>query len=210
MKQLFETAPGARVLAIGAHPDDIEIGTGGLVARLARHGAQVVMAVVSVPNHTEERLAEAARGAQILGAQLRVIFAGELCRVEDVPMYTLVSRLDELIAEKTPDLVITHSAHDLHWDHRLVHHATVSALRRTACDLIAFTSSPEMSAQPRSTGECFADIGETIEKKLQAIGAHGTQLPKLDLESTRDRARALGRISGVQYAESFEVLRIRI
>lgn len=62
-------------------------------------------------------------------------------------MYRLVGLLDGLIDRVRPDLVITHSKADLHWDHRLVHNATVSALRRTACDLLSFMSSPEMNAQ---------------------------------------------------------------
>jgi len=109
-----------------------------------------------------------------------------------------------------PDLVITHSAHDLHWDHSLVNRAVVSALRRTPCDLLAFLSSPEMNAQARAIGQCFADISTSIEMKIQAISAHKSQLPKLDLESSRDLARAMGRISGYQYAEAYEALRVRI
>jgi LmbE family N-acetylglucosaminyl deacetylase len=210
VKRLFETISGARVLALGAHPDDIELGAGGLLARLAQHGAGVTMAVVSVPNNNDARTKEAEAGARILGARSVVLWGGEPCRVEDVPMHRLVARLDQLVAELTPHLVITHSAVDLHWDHRLVHHATISSLRRTPCDLLAYLSSPEMNAHARSIGQCFADISETIDLKLQAIGAHATQVDggKFDLEATRDLARAMGRISGVQYAESYDVLRM--
>ena len=58
-----------------------------------------------------------------------------------------------LIGDVRPDLVITHSANDLHWDHGLVNRATVSALRRTPCDLLAYLSSPEMNAQSPYTVE---------------------------------------------------------
>jgi LmbE family N-acetylglucosaminyl deacetylase len=166
--------------------------------------------VVSVPSQTESRLAEAAEGARTLGAQLAVLYASEPCRVEDVPMHRLVARFDGLVAELRPDLVITHNARDLHWDHRLVHHATVSSLRRTPCDLLSFMSSPEMNAHSHSIGQCFADVTETIDQKIAAIAAHATQIPKVELESARDLARAMGRISGVPYAEAFEVLRMRI
>jgi len=67
-----------------------------------------------------------------------------------------------------------------------------------------------MNAQSRAIGQCFADITDTIETKINAIGAHKSQVPKLDLESSRDLARAMGRISGYQYAESYEALRVRI
>ena len=67
-----------------------------------------------------------------------------------------------------------------------------------------------MNTQTRSLGQCFADISETIDTKIAAISAHRTQLPKLDLDSSRDLARAIGRMSGFSYAEAYEVLRVRV
>jgi LmbE family N-acetylglucosaminyl deacetylase len=201
---------GGRVLAFGAHPDDLEVGAGGLLARLSAEGADVTMAIVSIPNHAEQRRAEASAGAEVIGAELFVLYEDRPARVEDIPMHELVRRFDQIVGDVRPDLVITHSAHDLHWDHSLVNRATVSALRRTPCDLLAFLSSPEMNAQARAIGQCFADITTSLETKIAAISAHASQLPKLDLESSRDLARAMGRISGYQYAEAYEVLRVRV
>lgn len=201
---------GGKVLAFGAHPDDLEVGAGGLLARLADEGASITMAIVSVPNQTEQRMTEAREGARIIGADLFLLYDEKPCRVEDIPMHELVRRFDNIVGDVRPDLVITHSAHDLHWDHGLVNRATVSALRRTPCDLLAFLSSPEMNAQSRSIGQCFADISSTIDIKIDAISAHKSQLPRLDLESSRDLARAMGRISGYAFAECYEVLRVRI
>jgi LmbE family N-acetylglucosaminyl deacetylase len=209
MNRLLEEK-GGRVLAFGAHPDDLEVGAGGLLARLAAEGAKVTMAVVSIPNNTEQRKAEAIAGADLIDADLFILYEDKPCRVEDIPMHELVRRFDTIVGDTRPDLVITHSAHDLHWDHGLVNRATVSALRRTPCDLLAFLSSPEMNAQSRSIGQCFADISKSIETKLKAISAHQSQCSKLGLESSRDMARAMGRISGYEYAEAYEVLRVRI
>jgi LmbE family N-acetylglucosaminyl deacetylase len=197
------------VVAFGAHPDDIEVGAGGTVARLARAGGQVTMVVVCVPAQVEERLAEAVKGADILGATSRVLFSQQ-SRVEDIPMHELVRSMDEVVRELQPDLVLVHSASDLHWDHGLVNRAAISALRRTPSNLLAFTSSYELNAQSRAMGQCFVDVTQTIGSKMAAISAHVTQLTKLDLEGARDLARAMGRISGFAYAEVFEVLRMRI
>jgi N-acetylglucosamine malate deacetylase 1 len=199
-----------RVLAFGAHPDDLEVGAGGLLARLSDEGADVTMAVVSIPNQNEQRRKEAHAGASIVDAEVFILFDEKPCRVEDIPMHELVRRFDQIVGDVRPDLVITHSAFDLHWDHGLVNRATVSALRRTPCDLLAFLSSPEMNAQARAVGQCFADITKTIDTKISAISAHASQVAKLDLESSRDLARAMGRISGYEYAEAYEVLRMRI
>jgi LmbE family N-acetylglucosaminyl deacetylase len=200
---------GGRVLAFGAHPDDLEVGAGGLLARLSEQGADVTLAIVSIPNEPERRRAEAQAAADLLDANLFVLH-DKPCRVEDIAMHELVRRFDQLIGDVRPDLVITHSANDLHWDHGLVNRATVSALRRTPCDLLAYLSSPEMNAQSRSLGNCFADITGHVDTKLAAIACHGSQLVRLDLESSRDLARAMGRISGYEYAECYEVLRVRI
>jgi len=208
MNRLFEDS--GRVLAFGAHPDDLEVGAGGLLARLVEEGAAVTMAVVSIPYDHERRRAEAEAGAKVIGGKLRFVYDEKPSRVEDIPMHELVRRMDQLVADVRPDLVITHSMHDLHWDHGLVNRATVSALRRTPCDLLAFLSSPEMNAQSRAFGQCFADISKSIDTKIEAIGAHRSQVEKLDLESSRDLARAMGRISGYRYAEAYEVLRVRV
>lgn len=208
MNRLFEDS--GRVLAFGAHPDDIEVGAGGLLARLVEEGANVTMCVVSIPNNMDVRRNEAMAGAAAIGAQLRFLFDEKQTRVEDISMHELVRRMDQLVADTRPDLVVTHCQNDLHWDHGLVHRATVSALRRTPCDLLAFVSSPEMNAQIRGYGNCFADVTKTIETKLRAISAHKSQLPHLDVDSSRDLARAMGRLAGHDFAEAFEVLRVRI
>jgi LmbE family N-acetylglucosaminyl deacetylase len=209
MNRILE-ATGGRVLALGAHPDDLELGAGGLLARLSAQGAEVTMAIVSIPSQTMERLAEAHAAAAVIDADLRVVYGEAPCRVEEIPMHELVRRFDQLVGDVRPDLVITHSASDLHWDHGLVNRATLSALRRTPCDLLAFLSSPEMNAQARAIGNCFADITDYVDTKLAAIACHTSQLAKLDLESSRDLARGIGRISGYGYAEAYEALRIRI
>jgi len=201
----------SRVLAFGAHPDDLEVGAGGLLARLVEEGADVVGAVVSVPSLLEARMREAEAGAAVLGFKLVVLNPGRPCRVEDIQMYELVRQMDAMVGDVRPDLVITHSAHDLHWDHGLVSRATVSALRRWPCDLLAYLSSYEMNAQlsSRAMGPCFADVTRTIDKKVRAIAAHPSQLAHVDVESSRDLARAMGRLAGVEYAEAYEVLRLR-
>jgi len=209
MNRLLEEK-GGRVLAFGAHPDDLEVGAGGLLARLSEEGAEVTLAIVSVPNSIEQRKAEARAAADLIDANVVFIYDEKPSRVEDIPMHELVRRFDQVVGDVRPDLVITHSAHDLHWDHGLVNRATVSALRRTPCDLLAYLSSPEMNAQSRSFGNCFADITGFVDTKLAAIACHKSQLPKLDLDSSRDLARAMGRISGFGDAEVYETLRVRV
>ncbi len=101
---------GGRVLAFGAHPDDLEVGAGGLLARLSDEGADVTLVIVSIPNHTEQRRAEAHAAADLIDANVFVLYEDRPCRVEDIPMHELVRRMDSVIGDVRPDLVITHSA----------------------------------------------------------------------------------------------------
>src|SRR5687767_10518587 len=87
---------GHTVLAIGAHPDDIELAIGGTLARLAGNGARVVMAVVSIPAEFDTRRDEALRAAQILGCELRFLLDQGCARIDDVKNYQLVGMLDSL------------------------------------------------------------------------------------------------------------------
>ena len=198
------------VVAFGAHPDDLEVGAGGLLARLVAEGSRVTMVVVSIPQQLARRTEEARAGARMLGAELVMLETERECRVEDIPMHELVRRFDLVLGDLRPDLVISHAAQDLHWDHALVNRATLSAMRRLPCDALAYLSSPELNAQPRVQAQCFADITATIETKLAAIACHVSQLPRLDIEASRDLARGTGRIGGFGYAEGYEVLRVRL
>jgi|SRR5215471_13114113 len=201
-----------RVLAVGAHPDDVELGAGGLLSRLSRAGKQVVIAILSAPTNTKQRIAEAREGARLVGAELVMLQGKEATRVEDVPMYKLVARLDEVVAQVRPEVVLAHAKYDRHNDHRLAHEATLAAVRRIPCNLLSFPSSPEFNIAWNNVGECFADISETIDVKIAALRAHASQVAKgtLDVDSCRDLARALGRMSGVGYAEAYQIIRLRL
>ncbi len=199
-----------RVLAFGAHPDDLEVGAGGLIARLVRGGARVTMVVVSVPNQFAVRVGEAQAGAARLGADIVLLHPDDVSRIEEMAMHELVAHFDRLVATHQPQLVITHAADDLHLDHTLVNRATISALRRTPCDLLAYMASPDLGSQSRPVGQCFADITDTLDVKLHAMAAHASQLSPRTLESKRDQARATGRLCGFSYAEPFELLRLHL
>ncbi|NVB81620.1 MAG: hypothetical protein HOV81_24715 [Kofleriaceae bacterium] len=193
------------MLAFGAHPDDLEAGAGGLLAKLAAGGAHVTMVVTSIPNRFEQRLAEARAGAAVLGAELVLLRDDAASRVEDYAMWELVERYDGIVDRVKPDLVIAHQAEDTHWDHFLVHRAVVSAMRRQRANLIAYSAG---SGPAATIGTCFADITDHIDTKLAALGKHATQFSTAKVEAMRDRARAAGVSCGVGYAEVFTPLRV--
>ncbi len=201
---------GRTVVALGAHPDDVELGIGGTLAALSAGGARVVMAICSVPHDFETRYAEAKAAAAILGCELRILMDGVCRRIEDVKTYQLVGMLDDLVNELAPAALITHGPSDFHRDHVAVYHAAVSTQRLLQFDFYSYL--PTMCRpvpvpfQPRA----FIDISKTIDKKIGAIAAHPSQFSSrgVTFELYRDIARVTGRMCGVEYAEGLDINRM--
>lgn len=206
----LERYAGRTVLAVGAHPDDVELGMGGTLARLRRAGARVVLVVVSVPGEHAVRRREAERAAEILGAELRVLIDAPGKRIEDLRNYELVALMDLQVKELAPAALICHGRTELHRDHVMVHDACAATQRLRYFDF--FTYQPSFC---RPVATCFqprlyVDISETINTKMRAIDAHASQFASrgIDTEIYRDLARLAGRLVGVQYAEGLDVGRL--
>jgi LmbE family N-acetylglucosaminyl deacetylase len=207
---LLSRYKGRKVLVVGAHPDDIELGAGGTVARLAAEGAEVTMVVVCTPNHLAARNAEATKAAAILDARIEFLFPEKEMRVEDVKTYELIDRVDRLMRAHDPAVVLTHALSNFHHDHVLVHKACVAAQRLHFFDMLCFYPT---SCHPVTTPfhpQAYVDITATIARKMAAINEHVTQFGCRGL--TTDHyvtvAREYGRLSGVEYAEGLEVSRL--
>lgn len=201
---------GRTVLAVGAHPDDAELGMGGTLARLSRCGARVVLAVVSVPSDYATRRREAERAAGILGAELRVLLDAGCQRIEEVKSYQLVGLLDDLVRALRPDAVFTHGASEFHRDHQIVHAAVAATQRLRYFDFFSFHPTMCRPVPVPFHPRVYVDVTPTIEAKMEAIAAHESQFGArgLEVELYRDIARLNGRLVGVQYAEGLDVGRL--
>jgi N-acetylglucosamine malate deacetylase 1 len=203
---------GRTVLAVGAHPDDLELAIGGTLARLSSESARVVMAVISVPADFATRHAEAREAAAILGCELRILVDNGCCRVDDIKNHQLVGMLDALVRELQPAAVLTHSACEFHRDHVAVHNACLSTQRLRPFDLFHFSPTMTRAVPVAFHPRAYVDVSTTIERKMQAIEAHVSQFGTrgLDVEMYRDIARLNGRMVGVKYAEGLDVGRMLI
>jgi len=204
---------GRTVLAIGAHPDDLELAVGGTLAKLRSGGARVVMAVVSIPANYETRRREAEEAAAILGCELRILVDGGMTRrIEDMKTYELVSLLDGVIRELQPAAVLTHGSSEIHRDHVLVYDAAVSAQRLRYFDFFSYHPNFCRPVAVQFHPRAYVDVSDTIEAKMEAIAAHRSQFCNrgLPIDIYRDIARMNGRMIGVQYAEGLDVSRILV
>jgi LmbE family N-acetylglucosaminyl deacetylase len=201
---------GRTVLAIGAHPDDIELGIGATVALLAASGARVVMGVCSVPGDYETRRAEALAAADILGCELRILMDGGGRRVEDVKNYQLVGMIDDLVREVQPAAMLTHGCTDFHGDHVLVHHASVPSQRLHDFDFYCYLPTMVRPVPVPFQPRAYIDVSSTIESKIEAIAAHKSQFGSrgISFDYYREIAHLNGRMCGVEYAEGLDIGRI--
>ncbi len=203
---------GRTVVAIGAHPDDLELAIGGTLARLARDGVRVVMAVVSIPGDYQVRLEEAKRAADILGCELHVLMDGDGRRIDDLKSYQLVGLLDSVVRECQPAAVLTHSASEFHRDHVTVHNATVSTQRLSQFDFFSYSPTMCRPVPVQFHPRLYVNVSDTIDTKMAAIQAHSSQFGcrGISTELYRDVARLNGRMVGVDYAEGLDVGRMLV
>jgi LmbE family N-acetylglucosaminyl deacetylase len=201
---------GRTVVAIGAHPDDLEIGIGGTLAKMKREGAHVVMCVASIPKDYEVRREEARRGAEILGCELKVLMDGGPQRLEDVKTCDLVGMLDDVIREYKPAAVLTHSKADFHNDHLLIYNACLPTQRLAYFDFFSYHPTNCRPVPIAFHPTAYVDVSETIDAKMHAITAHASQFGGrgLDTEMYREFAHVQGRMIGVPYAEGLDVVRM--
>jgi LmbE family N-acetylglucosaminyl deacetylase/CheY-like chemotaxis protein len=192
------------VLAIGAHPDDVEIGCGGILARHRARGDDVYVLTLSGGEHggkPGERMAEAQEAAAVLGATLFLQSLPDTAISEGMETIALI---EARIREVTPTIIYTHSLQDGHQDHRSVNRATVVAARGVA-NLYCYQA-PSSSIDFRPTK--FLEIGAFIDTKVQAIAAYQSQVvkrPYLRESLLRATAEYWGRFAGYGLVEPLEV-----
>ncbi|MFJ8039245.1 PIG-L deacetylase family protein [Kitasatospora sp. NPDC096147] len=195
-----------RVLAVGAHPDDIELGCGGTLLRARRDGAEVTMLVLTDgrrgPGDPGLRAREQRQAAEYLGAELIVggFRDGELACGP-----ALVDRIGEVLAEVRPDLVLTHAPNDSHQDHRAAAEATVAAARLLS-GVLHYESPSTLEFHPT----VFGDVTGLLPDKLTLLRHHVSQVigaGRVDLEALAAQARFRGFQGRVTEAEGFSVTR---
>jgi LmbE family N-acetylglucosaminyl deacetylase/CheY-like chemotaxis protein len=196
------------VLAIGAHPDDVEIGAAGTL--LAHRTAGDAVAILTLSRGARggdqaQRARESEEAAGVIGARLYLDDLEDTRIPEGDPTIGVIY---QVVAEVQPTVVYTHSIHDVHQDHRNVHRAAMVACRRVA--RVYCFQSPSATVDYRPTH--FVTIDEHIERKLKAIDVYGSQTGVRDyLEPSliTSTARYWSRFCGGSHAEPFEAIRDR-
>lgn len=200
------------VLAIGAHPDDIEFGCGGILTKYALQGDDVYLLILTdggKGGDAAERRKEQEDAVTLLGA--RQVFWGGYQDTEVRVEPDLVQKVEGILDLIGPALVLVHFGDDTHQDHRNVSTSIVTASRYSRN--ILFYEGPTTANFSPSV---FVDIDGVLDRKLSALSAHASQVRKTGVTglSILDLARAAAHFRGIQArvrnAEAFVPLRLFI
>ena len=200
------------VLAIGAHPDDIEYGCGGMLTKYAQRGHDVYLWIASegsLGGEASVRRQEQADSALVMGA--REVFWGDYLDTEIPLTRELIVRLESVIRRIKPRMIFVHYPDDTHQDHRNLAQSTLSATRYVPNFL--FYEGPTTQ---NFTPNCFTDIEKVLDKKLACLEAHRSQVAKTNIEDLTilelavSSANFRGIQARVKYAEAFQSIRLLI
>ncbi len=197
-----------RILAIGAHPDDIEIAAGATLAK-QRDAKNYVYGLIlshgTMGGNAARRMLEASKGAEFLGLDEYKVLDFPDTRMSD-QSNEIIQAIESVINKIKPDVIYTHSNHDVHQDHQVVHDATLRAARRSPT--ILCYESP--SATPDYRPEYFVDVADYVDVKVEAIREHWDQRKKAYVKPEKVRAVLAfrGEQARIDFAEGFEIVRM--
>lgn len=203
------------ILAIGAHFDDIELGCGGTLAKHVALGDRVWGYVATVSgftshNKTVIRSNETARregkaAMEILGVKL-ICGDFETLAVEFTEELNI--QILKIVEEQKIEKIYTHWVGDIHHDHQAVARASLHACRRVPRMLMYRSNWYHSNLEFR--GNFYVDISEYLERKMEAIKAHASELERVGwkwISFFRNEAENAGQRIGVKYAEVFEIVK---
>lgn len=223
------------ILAVGAHPDDVELSCSGTIAKEVDRGKKVgvldlTRGEMGTRGTAETRKQEAAAASEILGLSMRHNLGFKDAFFINDEQHQL--EIIKIIRKYRPEVVLCNAVEDRHIDHgrgaKLVSDACfLSGLRRIETTL---DGEAQEAWRPKNVyhyiqwkniePDIVIDISGYIDKKLAAVKAYKTQFFDKDskepqtpissdnfLDSITYRARDLGRLVGTDHAEGFTVER---
>lgn len=209
-----------RILAVGAHLDDIEIACGGTLAKAIDNGHQVKALIMSKSGYTnnqgdvqrtnERAIAEGVAALNVLGI--------EDVEIEDFPTKDIqfhsevVESIERIMKAFAPDIIFTHHPFDTHQAHEGVSKSTIAAARRHNNVLFYEPITPSGRSYVAFKPQLYVGIDGYIDAKINALREHASEYDKFGgedwIKGVYSRCGYRGYEIGVEFAEAFEVLRL--
>ena len=198
------------ILAIGAHPDDVELGCGGLLLKSINEGHNVYALTLtrgSASGDPEKRCEELVYSANYMGLNTLWIDNFEDSKLSLT--CDLINHIEYFIRKSNADVVFTHSLLDFHHDHRAVAAATREA-GRNIINILTY----EISITKDFSPQVFFDISDVVEDKIHLLNVFLSQRGKSFLAADAIKGLAQYRAyqsrlpQNVTHVEAFEIIKI--
>jgi LmbE family N-acetylglucosaminyl deacetylase len=214
-----------KIIAVGAHLDDLELACGGTLAKAVKKGHDVRMIVLSKSDyiHYSGNYRRDANTAMDEGKNAAYMLGVEQFKVYDFPTKdipndsSVVEVLNEEFDSDKPDIIMTHWQFDTHKSHMNTALATMAAARYYNSIIMFEPFPPAGRSYAAFRPQLYIDITDTIDLKIRALSTHKSELKKYGpewVETIKARAKLRGfeLISNdsnrAKFAEVFEVVRL--
>ena len=221
-----------KILIVAAHPDDEVLGCFGTVARLIKQGYEAYTLILgegktsrddqadaaSKKNQIDHLQSEIQKANDIIGVKQVFIESFPDNRFDSVALLDIIKVVSKVKERIKPDIIFTHYEHDLNIDHQLTYKAVITATRPMQDECVEqiysfeVLSSTEYNYPLSFAPDTYFDIADTIELKVQAMQAYGSELCKYphprSLQGIELNAKYQGMRIGKSYAEAFKSVRI--
>ena len=207
-----------KILFIGAHFDDVEIGCGGSIKKFIKLGHKIKILVIS---HSEirniknnkiirDRIVaknEFLNSTKILGVKKFKVLNFETNNI----LYNdkLISKIREEIDSFKPNMVFTHWNKDIHQDHKAISEASLSACRHI--ESILMYQSNNYIGDENFNANLYIDISKFFKYKLKAIKCYKTEMKRVKnkwLNQIKNKDNNNGSLINVKFAENFKVIKL--
>ncbi|MFT5369821.1 MAG: LmbE family N-acetylglucosaminyl deacetylase [Candidatus Latescibacterota bacterium] len=201
------------ILAIGAHPDDIEYGCAGTLIKYRRQGHKIYLCVVTngaAKDEPDLRKKEQLEAARLMDAE--DVFFLEHTDTEVACSRQLIMDIEDVARKVQPDFAFVPYPDDTHQDHRALAQAAIPASRSIIRNVLYFEGFSSINFNPT----VYVDIGDVLEYKLACLEAHKSQVMNTYVHerSIVDVSRSTAHFRGIQArvksAEAFSSMRLFI
>ena len=202
------------ILVFGAHPDDLEIGMGGTIAKLSAMGYEVQPIIATLPNFVksdtkEGRKTESMLSAKVMGCKPPVFL--DLSPDEMIFGRKFITLIGSLVTKYKPDSVFTQWYGDSHQDHQVLTKGVISASRDQDNLFMYETTIPGGITENSFRPQLFVDISETLDTKKNALECFESQFVRCGeiwIPAIIGRCSYRGYQINSKYAEAFEVVKV--
>lgn len=227
-----------KVLVIAAHPDDEVLGCGATLSKLSKKNCNIRVIFLSdgetsrvnskkkankIGKEIKQRQTQAKQAAKILGIKSIKFFKfpdNKLDKIEQIKINKIIEKEIELFK---PNIIFTHSNHDLNVDHIAVHNSTITACRPYKFKFIESIYAFEIASSTESnfkinknkfSPNVFVDIRKEIKVKIKALSFYKKEIMQWphprSLKAVKILSNYRGFQSGFENAEAFHLVRGKI